>query len=283
MWLTSRATFVYTDNEYVAYEEPDYTAINVPWLSRIGTNVNVVRGYIAERLFVDDDEARNSPAQFGTPGVDYGGGDIKYKDLNGDGKITDLDLAPIGNPTVPRITYGFGLSGGWKDFDISFFFQGLGQVSFLINPWTTGPFINTFGAPITGQNIIPISQTGLGNGIRSENGLLKAYADDHWSEENRNVYALWPRLSTQLIQNNGQNSTFWLRNGSFIRLKQAEIGYDLANTVLKNSGIKRCRLYVNGTNLFTWSAFKLWDPELKGNGLNYPLQRVFNIGLNVGF
>ena len=187
-----------------------------------------------------------------------------------------MDIAPIGNPTIPRITYGFGLSGGWKDFDISFFFQGLGQVSFLINPYQTGPFINTFG--FDGVR----SFTSVGNGILSENGLLKAFADDHWSEENRNVYALWPRLSTTLVQNNSPNSTFWLRNGSFIRLKQAEVGYDLANTVLKNSGIKRCRLYVNSTNLFTWSVFKLWDPELKGNGLNYPLQRVFNIGLQVG-
>ena len=271
MWLTSRSTFVYTDNKYMVYEEPNYRAIGAPWLSRIGTNVNVARGYIAERLFVDDEEALNSPLQFGTPGVDYGGGDIKYKDLNGDGKITNLDLVPIGNPLVPRITYGFGLSGGWKDFDISFFFQGLGQVSFMINPYQTGPFIDTF----TGGR--------GGNGRRSENGMLKAYAEDHWSEENRNVYALWPRLSTSLVSNNGPNSTFWLRNGSFIRLKQAEIGYDLANTVLKSTGIKRCRLYVNGTNLITWSSFKLWDPELKGSGLNYPLQRVFNIGLNVGF
>ena len=275
-WLQGRVAFVYTDNEFLVYEEPNYAAINVPWVSRVGTNVSVVRGYIAERLFVDDNEARNSPVQFGTPGVDYGGGDIKYKDLNGDGKITNLDQVPIGDPLIPRITYGFGLSGGWKSFDISFFFQGLGQVSFLINPYQTGPFINTFG--FDGVR----SFTSAGNGELSENGLLKAYADDHWSEENQNVYALWPRLSTTLVDNNAPNSTYWLRDGSFVRLKQAEIGYDLADTVFKNSGMTRCRFYINGTNLLTWSGFELWDPELKGRGLNYPLQRVFNIGLQVG-
>ena len=269
-WLKARSTFVYTDNKYLVYEEPDYSAIKLPWLSRVGNNVSVSRGYIADRLFVDDEEARNSPRQFGTPGEDYGGGDIKYRDLNGDGQITTLDQVPIGKPTIPRVTYGFGISGGWKGVDISFFFQGLAEVSFFINPVATGPFLDTYGG-------------GNGNGGLSENGLLKAYANDHWSEENRNVYALWPRLSTVQIPNNNQPSTFWMRDGSFLRLKQAEVGFELSDILFKKSTLKRLRLYVNGTNLLTWSAFKLWDPELRGGGLNYPLQRVFNIGLMVGF
>ena len=267
-WLQARSTFVYTDNKFLVFEEPDYSAINLPWLSRIGNNVSVARGYIAERLFVDDEEARNSPRQFGTPGQDYGGGDIKYKDLNSDGQITGLDQVPIGKPTIPRVTYGFGISGGWKGFDLSFFFQGLAEVSFFINPVSTGPFLDTYGG-------------GNGNGGLSENGMIKAYADDHWSEENRNVYALWPRLSTIQIPNNNQPSTFWMRDASFIRLKQAEVGYELSDVVFKK--LQRCRLYVNGTNLLTWSGFKLWDPELRGGGLNYPLQQVFNVGLLVGF
>ncbi|SNY95406.1 TonB-dependent receptor [Flagellimonas pacifica] len=277
-WLQGRATFVYSDNEFTVFEEPNYDGVGTPWRSNIGNNVNVRQGFIAERLFVDDEEALNSPIQFGTPGVDYGGGDIKYKDLNGDGQITfEADAAPIGKPTIPKITYGFGLSGGFKNFDLSCFFQGLAETSFFIDPVRTGPFINSL---VGQQNDDIIVSTG--NGLLSENGLLQAYADSHWSEENRDVYALWPRLSTEIVQNNVQSSTWWLRDGSFLRLKQVELGYDLADA-LNNDSVQRFRIYLSGTNLVTWSKFKMWDPELGGRGLNYPLQRVFNLGIQLGF
>lgn len=236
------------------------------------------RGFIAERLFIDDEEARNSPTQFGTPGLDYGGGDIKYKDLNGDGVITALDVVSIGKPTVPNITYGFGLSGGHKKFDVNIFFQGLGGRSFSIDPFRTGPFVNSIVGSLVDDPLILSPD----NGLLSENGLLKAYADDHWSEENPNPYALWPRLTTEFSQNNNQSSTWWIRNGAFIRLKQVEIGY----TPIKGDkkwGMSSLRIYVSGTNLHTWSAFKLWDAELGGNGFNYPLQKVFNLGVLVSF
>ncbi len=285
-WVILRGTFIYSNNQYLAFEEPNYTAINAPWRSMIGNNVSVSQGYIAERLFVDDEEAINSPLQFGVPGVDYGGGDIKYLDLNGDGVITELDRAPIGNPTVPKITYGYGFSSGYKRFDINVFFQGLAGVSFFINPVRTGPFINSVqGAGADGD--IPLVRDELGNnfgnGLLSENGLLQAYADSHWSEENRDIYAIWPRLSTEIIRNNVQTSTWWLRNGSFLRLKQVELGYSLLQKNQKLWGMNTLRIYATGTNLMTWSKFKTWDPELGGLGLNYPLQRVINLGIHVGF
>jgi hypothetical protein len=275
-WVTGRGTFTYSDNEFLVYEEPNYAAIGAPWKTNVGNNVNVAQGYIAERLFVDDEEALNSPIQFGTPGVDYRGGDIKYKDINGDGVITTLDQAPIGKPLVPKMIYGLGLSSGYKRFDVNVFFQGLSEVSFFINPVTTGPFVNS------------IQQAGInalneGNGILSENGLLQAYADSHWSEEDRNIYAIWPRLSNTVIQNNVQPSTWWLRDGSFLRLKQVEVGYNLLKNPANKLGMSTLRVYATGTNLFTWSRFDLWDPELGGNGLNYPLQRVINLGVHVGF
>ncbi|MDN5202226.1 TonB-dependent receptor [Fulvivirgaceae bacterium BMA10] len=275
-WITGRGTFVFADNEYSVFEEPNFAAIGAPWRSNIGNNVNVSQGFIAERLFVDDEEALNSPVQFGTPGVDYGGGDIKYKDLNGDGVITTLDLAPIGKPQIPKITYGVGLSAGYKRFDINVFFQGLAETSFFINPITTGPFINTVQEA-------GINAVGSGNGILSENGLLQAYADSYWSEENRDIYAAWPRLSTEVVTNNVVRSTWWLRDGSFLRLKQVEVGYDLLKNLDNRLGLAKLRVYASGTNLAVWSKFKLWDPELQGNGLNYPLQRVVNLGLQVGF
>ncbi|WP_246255529.1 SusC/RagA family TonB-linked outer membrane protein [Cyclobacterium plantarum] len=281
-WITGRGTFTYADNEFRVYEEPNYAAVGAPWRSNVGNNVTVSQGYIAERLFVDDEEAMNSPAQFGSPGIDYGGGDIKYKDLNGDGVITTLDQAPIGKPQIPRVIYGLGLSAGYKRFDINFFFQGLSDVSFFINPVTTGPFVNSIQD--AGINAVTDgSGNGFGNGILSENGMLQAYADSHWSEENRDIYALWPRLSSNVVPNNTVRSTWWLRDGSFLRLKQVEVGYNLLKNPENKIGLTNLRLYATGTNLFTWSKFDLWDPELGGNGLNYPLQRVINLGIHIGF
>lgn len=281
-WITGRGTFTFSDNEYLVFEEPNYAAIGVPWRSNVGNNVTVSQGYIAERLFVDDEEAMNSPVQFGSPGTDYGGGDIKYKDLNGDGVITTLDQAPIGKPEIPKIIYGAGISLGYKRFDVNVFFQGLNEVSFFINPVTTGPFINSIQE--AGINAVRDGNgNGFGNGILSENGLLQAYADSHWAEDNRDIYALWPRLSTSVIQNNVQRSTWWLRDGSFLRLKQVEVGYTLLKNPQNRLGLTNIRIYATGTNLFTWSKFDLWDPELGGNGLNYPLQRIINLGVHIGF
>ena len=281
-WITGRGTFTYSDNQYLVFEEPNFAAIGAPWKSNIGNNVTVSQGFIAERLFVDDEEAINSPVQFGAPGIDYGGGDIKYKDLNGDGLITTLDQAPIGKPEIPRIIYGAGLSAGYKRFDINVFFQGLSEVSFFINPVTTGPFINSIQE--AGINAVRDGNgNGFGNGILSENGLLQAYADSHWSEENRDIYALWPRLSTSVVQNNAPRSTWWLRDGSFLRVKQVEVGYTVLRNRQNKLGFSNLRIYATGTNLFTWSKFDLWDPELGGNGLNYPLQRVINLGVHIEF
>ncbi len=255
-WMQIMANFTYATNKIIKIEEPDYSA--TPWLSRVGQPINQVWGYVAERLFVDDQEAKNSPSQFGSPGVDYGGGDIKYKDINGDGKISGLDQVPIGNPTAPEMVYGFGFSAGYKGFDLSCFFQGGANSSFWINPYATAPYINN-------------------------QQLLKAYADNHWSEDNRNIYALWPRLSDKPIANNLQTSTWFMQDGAYLRLKTLEIGYSIPDRFVQKYKIDKVRIYSSGTNLFVLSKFKLWDPELAGNGLGYPTQQVFNLGLNVSF
>ena len=265
-WLTGRGTYTYTDNEFTIFEEPNYAAIDAPWRSRIGDNVSQSFGYVAERLFIDDEDAINSPTQLtGAPGVDYGAGDIKYVDLNGDGQITELDRTAIGNPTVPKITYGFGLSAGHKRWDLNIFFQGLDQTSFLVNPRNVGPFINT-----------------AVGGARGENALLQHIADNHWSLQNNDPYAQWPRLSLDPVSNNEIASSYWLRNGSFLRLKQVEVGFNLIDEN-NDFGLRTLRLYATGTNLHVWSKFKQWDPELRGNGYNYPLQQVINLGVQIEF
>lgn len=257
-WTSARANFTYATSRYDVYEEPEY---NEPWRSRVGLSLNQVSGYIAERLFVDDEEAASSPPQYiGTS--QYGGGDIKYLDVNRDGKITEADRVPIGYPTVPEIIYGFGISTGYKGFDFSLFFQGAGRQSFWINASGdskgTAPFIN-------------------------DAQILKAYADSYWSEENQNVYALWPRLSTTQISNNVATSTWFMRDASFLRLKQMELGYTVPKRFTEKIGMNNFRLYVSGSNLLLLSKFKMWDVEMAGNGLGYPIQRVVNFGLNFTF
>lgn len=260
LWLTGRGTFTYAASEAVEWEEADYSA--TPWLSKIGRPLGQTWGYVAERLFIDDEEIRNSPTQFGS----YMAGDIKYRDINGDGKITELDKVPIGYPTTPEINYGFGLSAGYKGLDISFFFQGSGRQSFWLDQNKISPFLD-----------------GYDDGLKGENQILQAIADNYWSEGNPNPYAFWPRLSNQSILNNNQTSTWFMQDATFIRLKSVELGYTLPQKLIKKLKLNNLRCYVSGTNLLCWSKFKLWDPEMAGNGLGYPVQRVINVGINLGF
>lgn len=261
VWVTARGNFTYARGVFEKYEEPDYSA--TPWLSHVGQPLSQQWGYVAERLFVDDWEVENSPEQqLGSIAM---GGDIKYIDINNDDKITSLDLVPIGYPTTPEIIYGFGASIGYKSIDFSAFFQGSARSSFWIDAHATSPFIHLGGDKLT------------------NNALLQAYADDHWSEDNRNVYALWPRLSYRAEWNNLQRNTWFMQNGAFLRLKSMEIGYTLNQKQLKKLHMQSLRIYTSGTNLFTLSHFKLWDPEMGGNGLGYPVQRVINLGLQVSF
>jgi TonB-linked SusC/RagA family outer membrane protein len=250
-WLTGRANFTYSTNKIVEIDEKNYTD---EYLKRIGHNINQSWGLVAERLFVDDLEVANSPEQsFGS----YMAGDIKYRDINGDGVINGNDRIAMGYPLVPEIQYGFGLSAGYKNLDLSFFFQGNARVSFYVDPEKIAPLVNRRNAPAI-------------------------IADNAWSVENPDVHALWPRLSPTQIDNNNQESSWWLRDGSFLRLKTIECGYNVPKSITKVH-IANCRIYVSAENLFVLSAFDLWDPEMGGNGLGYPLNRRFNVGAQVSF
>ncbi|MFD2887957.1 SusC/RagA family TonB-linked outer membrane protein [Chitinophaga cymbidii] len=264
LWASVLGNLTITRNKAVHLEEPEYPN---PWSFRTGRMINQPFGYIAERLFVDDKEARNSPSQvFG----DYlpMGGDIKYRDINQDGVIDQDDMVPIGLPSTPQVIYGFGFSVGYKNLDLSAFFQGSARSSFFIDPTARTDF----------------NQGIFGTAPFANNAqILQAYADDHWSEENQDLYALWPRLSTYEIPNNQQTSTWWLRDGSFIRLKSVEAGYTLPKKWGRPIHMNSMRIYFSGLNLLTFSKFKLWDPELAGNGFAYPIQKVYNLGLKFEF
>lgn len=265
LWLQARANFTYATSAYKVFEEPEYE--KEWWKSRIGYPISQQFGYIAERLFVDDEEVQNSPTQFGGNNI---AGDIKYKDVNGDGVISPLDQVPIGLPLTPEIIYGAGFSIGWKQLDFSTFFQGSANSSF----WMGGS-VTQGGTTTTGPvNIQPFTEG---------KQVLQAIADNHYSMDNPDIYAMYPRLSTNHHGNNMALSTWWLRNGNFLRVKQMEVGYSLPRHVSEKLHMKNLRLYMSGSNLFTISNFKLWDIEMAGNGLGYPVQRVFNLGVNVTF
>jgi TonB-linked SusC/RagA family outer membrane protein len=249
-WLLGRFNFTYSTNRVTRKDEQQFKD---RYLSAIGQSTSVLRGLVAERLFVDDSEKDNSPRQnWGF----YEAGDIKYKDINGDGRIDDNDYVPMGYPSVPEIQYGFGLSGGWRNFDLSFFFQGNGRVSFFIDPEGIAPLVDHRNA-------------------------LKIVARDYWTKTSPNVHAFWPRLSVTTLDNNTRNSSWWLRNGTFMRLKQIELGYNIKriDKLLMKSG----RVYFSVENVFYISRFKLWDPEMGSSGRGYPPNRRFNIGLLLQF
>jgi TonB-linked SusC/RagA family outer membrane protein len=251
-WLTGRANFTYAVNKYLELDEKNYADA---YLKKKGQNINRQWGFVAERLFVDDDEIRNSPRQEFS---EYMAGDIKYKDINGDGIVNTNDQIPMGFPGVPEIQYGFGLSAGYKNFDLSFFFQGNARVSFFINSGAEGiaPFVNRRNA-------------------------MAIVAEDYWTKTNPDVHAFWPRLSVTPIANNSQPSSWWLRDGSFLRLKTVEMGYNIPG--IEKIKMQGARLYFSTENLFVVSPFKLWDPEMGSSGLGYPPNRRFNIGIQLSF
>ncbi|MBK3516184.1 SusC/RagA family TonB-linked outer membrane protein [Carboxylicivirga marina] len=242
--VSAKGNFTYSTNKVLAIDEPDQL---YPYASKVGHPINQLWGLQAEHLFIDQEQINNSPGQTFGP---YLPGDIKYTDVSkeydGQDRIDVNDMVPMGHPTVPEIVYGFGSYFKYKNVDFSLFFQGISRVSFFLN------------------NIHPFAQ--------NERNVLQAVADDYWNEETQNIHAFYPRLSDTENANNGQNSSWWLRDGSFLRLKNVELGYTY----------KKARFFANGTNLLTFSKFDMWDPEMGGgNGLGYPPQRVINIGVQV--
>ena len=256
--VSARGNLTYSTNEILINGEPDYA---YDYLSRIGYPVNQAWGLLAERLFIDQEDIENSPEQFNgfsSSSNSYMPGDIKYTDVNNDGVVNELDRVPIGKPTVPEIVYGFGVSASYRGYDFSIFMQGVARTSFFINPNDISPFVN-------------------------ERNALNVIADNHWSINNPDPNAFWPRLSTYAIANNEQQSTWWQRDGDFLRLKNLEFGYTFPDSDDGFFSKVNTRIYFTGLNLLTFSKFDLWDTEMGGNGLGYPPQKVYNIGLQVNF
>lgn len=229
-----------------------------------GYRVNQQRGLIALGLFRDYDDIRNSPKQsWGTVQP----GDIKYKDVNGDGIVDDGDRVAIGATDTPSLIYGLGASVSWRGFDLNLHFQGAGKYTFLINSGA----VNAFRDGRWGN-------------------ILQGITDNRWissdisgTKETENPNAPYPRLSYGYNLNNQQSSSFWLRNGRFLRLKNLDIGYTLPKPMVNTIHLESVRIYISGQNLITWSPFKLWDPELDSSqrGQIYPITRSLTAGIQI--
>lgn len=256
-FFLARGTMNYNANKVVRDNLPPYA---YSYLDREGRRISQRFGYIAEGLFKSEAEIQHAAVQSGDVRV----GDIRYRDLNGDGLINAMDQTAIGYGDVPMLTYGITLGGGYKGFDLSLFFQGVGRVDM------------NYAA---GMAVTPFSQG-------ATYGNMYEYVLDRWDPANPNKETLYPRLSTnETITTNYYQSTWWVKKADFLRLKQAELGYNFKDKHwLKRLHMENLRFYVNGTNLFTISPWKFWDPELgDGRGISYPNTRVVNLGLRVNF
>ncbi len=252
--ISFKGTYTFAKNKVLANgsEVPKYD-----YQDYIGQSKGRTLGYVAEGFFVDQAEIDNSPAQTAIGGTPKPG-DIKYKDVNGDGAVDSFDQIFLGYPDIPQFVYGLGASTKYKDLDFSFLFQGSSQVSFYAKPRI-------------------FSQQGRGN-------VYSFYKDNYWSEVDQNLDAKFPRLATGAQAANYVNSTWWLEDASYLRLRSIELGYSLPDMWVKKLNMRNVRVYVNGVNLLTFSPFKWWDPESRNQtGMYYPIQKTVNFGLEVKF
>ena len=238
---------------------------NVPDYTRSpGRPMGQYMGFVAEGLFQSEEEIAHS-AVLG-PSLP---GDIKLKDINGDGRITwDQDMVPIGRSSVPEMMYGLNIDAEWNGFDFSMLWQG---------------------AALFDVNLCGIYSN---SGIRDDTFYTRPfYCDGNtpyylvegaWRPDNPD--AKYPRLSTGFRSNGGSSSSWWVINGTYVRLKSLQLGYTLPAKWTQKVGIERVRAYVAGGNLLTFSHLDYLDPEMPSvNQGYYPQQRTYEFGLNVTF
>jgi hypothetical protein len=263
-WLTFTGTYTYNNNTNLS---DGLAPQPYPWMEWKGKEVDAKNLYTADGLFESQEEIDKWAKQTGNVKV----GDIKYKDLNGDGVINNFDVSCVNVSGTPKMMYGLNIAFGYKGFDLGAFIQGTGKVYLLYG---------------SGDGTLPFN-----NGANSPN--LYAIVKDHWTPDNPNPHPFYPRLSSNLDPNsNFLVSDWWLHSADFIRLKSAELGYTLPGALLRRYRVKNLRLFVNGTNLFTISSWKYWDPELNDTGTNgntitrggfYPNIKAYNFGARVTF
>ena len=275
-WVIAlRGNVTFNKDKWIQGELPEQ---KYEWMNQYGRNINGAKGYVAEGLFTQaeiDDMARweslsaankaITPKPFASQFGTVKAGDIKYKDLNNDGQIDAYDQTYISRGDVPTTVYGFGFTVGWKDLSVGMMFQGVAGAERVLNGSSVNPFNGGGGS-----------------------GNLYSNIGDRWTEENPDQNAFYPRLSygseTTSNINNFQKSIWWVRNMNFLRLKTLQLSYNLPKPWVNKVHLKNAAVYVMGTNLFTLSRFKLWDPELNtDNGASYPNTTSYSVGINFTF
>ena len=273
--LTFRGNVTFARNKIVEYDEVPQ---KYEWMNRTGTRLNSWNVLISDGLYKDEDFNITTNVDGNLdyqlkPGVPNSSlsagikpGDIKYIDQNKDGIINDFDkVQDVGNPSIPELVYGFGLNANYKGFYASVFFQGTGMTSTILGS-SNGPGFHPFAWGV-------------------DESSVRVEALDRWTVENPSQNVMYPRMHSESNSNTRAPSTWWMRDASFIRLKNIEVGYNFNKNVLKNTFIQAARVYLMGYNLAVWDDIKMWDPEM-GNtnaGMKYPLPRTFTLGVEVTF
>ena len=262
-WIILNGTFTYNK---AVYKELDEVKDKPYWQQKTGYELSQRVGYIAEGLFRDQAEIDNSPQA--NTGIMPG--DIRYRDVDGNGVIDVNDAVHIGFPETPRMVYGFSGFVNYKNWEFSFAFQGSGKRSFFINPKSLSPFEN-------------------------DRAMLKEIYDSHWTEKNVDNHPFWPRLSVQNVTNynkqedweanltDARRSTYFMRECHFLRCTSLELAYNLPLSIRQKLRMQNVKFFVRANNPFLISNFKLWDVELGGNAFNYPIQKTYALGVNISF
>ena len=251
LYVDFRGNFTYTENKYVNLDEPVYPYV---WKTSTGKPLSRTTGYIAQGLFSSQEEIDNSPTQnLGTVKP----GDIKYRDVNGDGKIDGSDqvmISPYG--TTPRIQYGLGMNVTYKKFDFGVFFNGSAKRTIMISG------ISPFG--------------------QSDYNVMQFIADDYWSESNPNPNAKYPRLTSEGSANNYTTNSLWVADASYMKLRTLELYYNFSQEMMKKSKfIKGAKVFARGHDLFCVDKIKVLDPE--NIGTNHPTMTQYTFGVNLSF
>ncbi len=249
-----KANVTYAHNTVIENDEPKPV---YPYLSGKGQSLGQTFGYVAEGFFESEEEIAASPKQ--TFSANVRPGDIKYKDINGDGVINSYDQVPIGFPRNPEFSFGFGGTIAYKGFDLSAYFTGAANTSLYLAGLGMWPFYDGMGT----------------------NNVLREYYDNRWTSPG--CVAKYPAIDKGRNTNNYLVSNLWMRNGNYLRLRNAEFGYTFPQKLFEGTPVGYLRLFVNGTNLLTFDHIKIIDPESNDGTGRYPLQRGINIGLEINF
>lgn len=257
-WAYAKNKVVFRDEIPQPYE----------WMQATGRPVGQQFGYIFDGYFTEEDVKAYETNKGTEGGIPIHGseafkpipGDVKYKDLNGDHRIDDKDEAAIGYPTYPLLNGNLNLSVSWKGFDISLLWTGAFKTSRLVSGFFRYPF-----------------------GVTGKNSLLQYMLEDAWTPEKGDA-AKAPAITLGgSADNNYKNSDLWLRDASYVRLKNVEIGYSFPKNLIQKFRLSSLRFSVSGQNLLTFDKLDFYDPETNPNGRTYPLLKVVNFGLKLGF